>query len=49
MIDPAARTVSIRSSETSDRTLSQDDVLDGESVLPGLTIPIRLLFERLAP
>jgi Uma2 family endonuclease len=48
VIDPLARTVSIRSAGAVDRTLSNDDILDGGSVLPGLTIPIRRLFERLA-
>jgi Uma2 family endonuclease len=47
IIDPIARTVTVRSTKGIERMLTLSDTLDGGHVLPGLEIPVRRLFERL--
>jgi Uma2 family endonuclease len=46
VIYPATRTVTVYSQEQPPRTLTVDDTLDGEDVLPGFTLPVLALFER---
>ncbi len=46
-IDPDARTVAVFTSVTEVTTLTETDTLDGESVLPGFTLPLRNLFAEL--
>jgi Uma2 family endonuclease len=48
VIDPVLRTVVVHSSSGAARTLSSNDTLSGESVLPGFNLPVLKLFERLA-
>jgi Uma2 family endonuclease len=45
VIAPAARTTTIYRADGSACLLREDDDLDGEDVLPGLTIPLAELFE----
>jgi Uma2 family endonuclease len=46
-IDPDARTVAMYTSATDVTTLTETDTLDGGSVLPGFTLPLRNLFAEL--
>lgn len=46
-IDPDARTVAVYTSVTDVTTLTETDTLDGGSVLPGFTLPLRDLFAEL--
>jgi Uma2 family endonuclease len=48
VIDPVARIVSVQSAREAERRLAEADVLDGGDVLPGFSIPVARLFERLA-
>jgi Uma2 family endonuclease len=45
VIDPATRTVRVHRQEGSVSYLHEDDQLDGESVLPGFSCPVRNLFQ----
>ena len=47
MVDPDSRTVTVYTSKTEFRTLSEADVLDGGAVLPGFTVELRTLFAEL--
>ena len=44
LVDPTRRRVQVRSQAGSARLLTGDEVLDGGSLLPGLRLPIPLLF-----
>jgi Uma2 family endonuclease len=46
-IDPVARTVDVYTSATQIATLTATDTLDGGSILPGFTLPLRDLFAEL--
>src|SRR5207244_1320595 len=46
-IDPDARTVSVDTSVNAVQVLSAEDTLDGGSVLPGFSLPLRELFAEL--
>lgn len=46
-IDPDARTVAVYTSVTDVTTLTSADTLDGGTVLPGFTLPLRDLFAEL--
>ncbi len=46
-IDPDARTVAVYTSATDVTTLTETDMLDGGSVLPGFTLPLQNLFAEL--
>jgi len=48
VIDPAERAVTVRETGAPDRRLSAGDVVDGGTLLPGFSLPIAKLFERLA-
>lgn len=48
VVDPATRTVSVRSASAPERWLAEDDTLDGGEVLPGFTLSVATLFARLA-
>ena len=45
IIDPERRTVRIRRADGTSRILTEDDVLDGEEVLPGFRVPVAAFFE----
>jgi Uma2 family endonuclease len=47
MVDRFNRTVSVYSSETECRTLTESDTLDGEDILPGFKLSIRDIFGEL--
>jgi Uma2 family endonuclease len=47
MIDPAARVVTVYTAVNQSRVLSEADTLDGGTVLPGFTVPVRDLFAEL--
>jgi Uma2 family endonuclease len=49
VVDPAKRTVVVRSPNEVDRALGADAVLDGGDVLPGFTVRVAELFEDLRP
>lgn len=44
VVDPVARRVTLYRSHRDVRTLGQDEVLEGEHVLPGFAVPVRELF-----
>jgi Uma2 family endonuclease len=46
-VDPFARTVAVYTSPEAFTTLTEEDTLDGGSVLPGFTLPLSKLFARL--
>ncbi len=46
-IDPRRRTVAVYTSETDVALLGEDDTLDGGTVLPGFSLPLRDLFAEL--
>jgi Uma2 family endonuclease len=48
IIDPDERNVTVYRSPTDHRVLAESDTLDGEDVLPGFTLAIRVLFAALA-
>lgn len=48
VIDPARRTVAIRSGDRPERLLGDSGVIEGEDVLPGFELPVERLFARLA-
>jgi Uma2 family endonuclease len=45
VVDPESRTVQTYRADASQQVLTEDDVLDGEDVLPGFQLPISLIFE----
>jgi hypothetical protein len=47
MVDPDRRTVTVYASTDDFRTHEQDETLDGGSVLPGFSLPLRELFAEL--
>ena len=46
-VDPRARTVTVYTGVDDDVVLNENDTLDGGSVLPGFTLPLRDLFAEL--
>jgi Uma2 family endonuclease len=48
VIDPEKRLVSVRAAEAPERWLGEGESLDGGAVLPGFSLPVATLFERLA-
>lgn len=49
IVDPRQRTVVVHTDPETSRTLTEADTLDGGTVLPGLSLPVRRIFERLPP
>jgi Uma2 family endonuclease len=49
VIDPDKRTVAVHTSPDEKTTLTEGDTLDGGTVLPGLSLAVRRVFERLPP
>jgi Uma2 family endonuclease len=49
VIDPGSRTITVRETGIPDRLLISTDTLDGGSVVPGFSLPVTRLFERLPP
>lgn len=49
VIDPTERIVTVRESGAPDRRLATTDALNGGSVLPGFSLAVERLFERLTP
>jgi Uma2 family endonuclease len=47
LVDPRTRTVAVHTAPDVSRTLTEADTLDGGTVLPGLALPVRRVFERL--
>src|SRR5438105_2555555 len=47
-LDPKARTLTVHRPNAEPRRLGIDDVLNGEDVLPGFSLPIRRLFRETA-
>ena len=45
VVDPRRRTVRVYCPGTPPRTLAEEDVLSGEDVIPGWTLPVGTLFE----
>jgi Uma2 family endonuclease len=48
IVDPDTRSVDVYTEPTKPRHLSQGDTLDGGDVLPGFTLPVAQIFEKLA-
>jgi Uma2 family endonuclease len=46
LVDPGTRTVRVHTAPDQFTTLTESDTLDGGDVLPGFTLPLRLLFAR---
>ena len=46
IVDPVKRVVIVHTSPEECTTLTEDDTLDGGSVLPGITLPVRRVFEE---
>ena len=46
IVDPVKRVVVVYTSPEGCTTLTEDDTLDGASVLPGITLPVRRVFEE---
>jgi Uma2 family endonuclease len=44
VVDPARRSVRLRRADGSEAVLSEQDVIDGEDVLPGFRLPVAQLF-----
>jgi Uma2 family endonuclease len=44
VVDPARRTVSVLRADGNERLLTEDEVIDGEDVLPGFHLPVSQLF-----
>jgi Uma2 family endonuclease len=49
VVDRKARTVTVYTSPDSSSTFSEADALDGGKALPGLSLPVRRIFERTPP
>jgi Uma2 family endonuclease len=47
IVDPAARTIVVRTPGAPDRTLTESDFLEGGDVLPGFRVPVREVFQDL--
>ncbi len=47
VIVPETRTISIFSPGHDERTLTEDEILDGGDVLPGFTVPVAEIFAQL--
>jgi len=47
IVDPERRTVTVHTSATDCHTLTEADTLDGGEVLPGFTLAVRRIFERM--
>jgi Uma2 family endonuclease len=45
VLEPVSQTVTVYRSETNIETLTRDDTLTGENVIPGFTCPVAHLFE----
>ena len=45
VLEPVSKTVTVYRSETDIETLTRDDTLTGEDVVPGFTCPVAHLFE----
>src|SRR5205823_3751976 len=48
-VDPRARTVRTFTAPDASTTLTEADVLSGGDVLPGLSLPVKTIFENLGP
>ena len=49
LVDPKQRTVTVYTSPDESTVFTEADTLDGGKVLPGLSLPVRRIFERHAP
>ena len=49
LVDPEKRTVAVHTAPDSSTVLTEADTLDGGDVLPGLSLPVRQVFEGLPP
>ncbi len=45
VVEPVSRTVTVYKSETDIKTLTRDDTLTGDDIVPGFSCPVELLFE----
>lgn len=45
IVDPVSQTVTVYKSETDIKTLTREDTLTGDDVVPGFSCPVELLFE----
>ena len=45
VVEPVSKTVTVYKSEIDIKTLTRDDTLTGEDVVPGFSCPVELLFE----
>ena len=45
VVEPTLKTVTVYQSETDIKTLTREDTLTGEDVVPGFSCPVELLFE----
>lgn len=45
VLEPVSQTVTVYKSETDIKTLTRDDTLTGDDVVPGFSCPVELLFE----
>ena len=45
VVEPTLKTVTVYKSETDIKTLTREDTLTGEDVVPGFSCPVELLFE----
>ena len=45
IVDPVSRTVTVYKSETDIKTLTREDTITGDDVVPGFSCPVELLFE----
>lgn len=45
IVDPVSKTVTVYKSETDIKTLTREDTLTGDDVVPGFSCPVELLFE----
>ena len=48
IVDPARRVITVRDGDLPERQLTEGDILDGGSVLPGFELSVPSLFRRLA-
>ncbi len=49
IVDPLARTVSVRDAATGDRVVGEHGEIDAPELLPGFVMPVARIFARLAP
>ena len=45
VVEPVSKTVTVYKSETDIKTLTRDDTLTGDDVVPSFSCPVELLFE----